>query len=77
MAKEKNPEDWEILINQLNVIRKEKKMIHQDVADKAKLQRSTVTRFFSGKYNPKLTTLSVIGKAVGAELQWKKINPEW
>lgn len=58
-------EHWEVLIFLLDEIRKQKGITHEEVADKAGIVRSNVTRFFAAKFKPSLPFFLEICKAIG------------
>lgn len=59
----------ENLIRQYVECRKEKKMTQADLARRAGIPRSNITRFESGKYNPSLEMMVRIAAALDMRLQ--------
>jgi DNA-binding phage protein len=57
-------EQWMLLVLLLKEIAEEKKLTHQEIADKAELHRSNVTRMFSLNYCPSLENFLKIAKAI-------------
>ena len=59
-----NEQHWKLLVLMLKKIAEEKKITHQEIADKTGLHKSNVTRTFSLKYCPELKTFIAIARAI-------------
>jgi putative transcriptional regulator len=57
------------VLNSLKKIRKEVGLTQAELASKADIPRTTVTKIESGKYNPTLSTLMVLAQALDKQLQ--------
>jgi transcriptional regulator with XRE-family HTH domain len=57
-------EQWILLVYLLDDIRRQKKITHDEIAEKTGYHRSNVTRFFSAKYKPGLDVFLEIAKAI-------------
>lgn len=76
-----NADSYAELTAQLYVIRKKRGLRQQDVADRMKTSKSTVSRLEAGHGNPTMRTLQDYAEAVGAYLSFVAVpahnTPEW
>ena len=66
-------EHWMVLVLLLKEMANAKKLTHLQIAEKAQLHRSHVTRFFSLNYCPSLENFLKVAKAVGADFILKNL----
>lgn len=57
-------EQWKLLVFLLDEIRQEKNLSINEIAIRSEIQQGHVSRFFSCKFEPKLSTFLKIAKAV-------------
>jgi DNA-binding phage protein len=63
-----NNNNWELMVLILRDIAKSKSITHKDIAEHTGLHRSNVSRFFSLKYCPTLSTFFLISNALGVNI---------
>lgn len=73
-----NDAQWQVLVLLVRKIAEEKKMTHEQIAEKAGLQRQTVGRIFSLKFSPQLRVFVRVADAVGCRffLQDRESNSD-
>ena len=64
----KNEQERQRIGNEIAMLRKEKGMTQQDLADRVEMQRAHIARIEAGRYSVGLDTLTAIGKALGKRL---------
>ncbi len=66
MSNNKNQnEQWMLLVLLLKEIAEQKGLIQEDIAIKAEMHQSHISRFFGLKYAPNIDTFIKISKAIG------------
>lgn len=60
---------WKILVLLLQQISEQKGLTQQQIAEKAQMHQSHVSRFFGLKYAPDIRTFLKIANAIGAKIE--------
>ena len=66
--------DKSFLLQRFKEMRKEQKITQEELAEAAGMNRTDVSRFESGKYNPSLDLMVRYANAIGCELQIRLIK---
>lgn len=65
-------EDWKEIVIRLRDIAEEKGITQEEIAEKSGLIQSNVSRIFTLRFVPKISTLALIAKALNVEIIIKR-----